>query len=193
MLNSVRLPFIAELLKKKGFVVLFPDQSGNIYLFPDEVPIEAQRESTRTDFLEKHGYKPIAFLEIENGLLTCYGKSADLVKTLIDKRYTINYLLAHGFLTRELAQGKIATALVSQGASQVQPSDAAKVAASLVQELPFLDQERLAFSMNQALKKSVNKSLPSAETNAPIEVQAVELEVIPQVSTNGNRSKKVAA
>lgn len=184
-INAIRLPYIAEQISRKdGFVVMFPDQTGNVYIL-SEVPLEVQKKASRKAFFERFGIKPsVQFSVADDGILELSGeaknpKVLEKAQALLESKFGLNYLLAHGFVTREQALGMVAGAVLSQSAGEVSVEQAVITAAAIYDNAKSKNEKEinswLGISASQLKKISAAIDLESPADLEPKTVQTVDV------------------
>jgi hypothetical protein len=122
-IRSIRLPYLAEPIgKKDGFVVMFPDGTGEAYILK-ALPPEIQYPDKRLEFFAANSIKPSIRFEVIEGLLQpsiliqsdLANKAVSKIATTVDViggKYQISYLLAHRYLQPEHAIAMVAGSLI---------------------------------------------------------------------------------
>ncbi len=185
-INSIRLPYIAEQINKDlGFVVMFPDKTGNVYIMK-EVPLELQKSATRAKYLKDYGLKPmVSFGVADDGILEVYGetkspKALEKAQFLLESKFGINYLLAHGYITRDHALGMVAGAVLSKSAGEITVEQAVLTASAIYETVKAKNEKEintwLGVSSAQLKRIAMSQDQTIApETVAPKTVQTIEV------------------
>lgn len=184
-INSIRLPYIAEQIsRKEGFIVMFPDRSGDLYAM-DSVPIEVQRASSRQEYIKKHNLKPIAAFEIaSDGILEVYSsaknpKVLEKAQVLLESKFGINYLLAHGYVSKGQALAMVAGAVMAQNAGEMSAKDAVETANTIYETVKAKNQNEinawLGVSSAQIKRISATKDLSVPSDVSPETIQTVDV------------------
>ena len=184
-INAIRLPYIAEQISRKdGFVVMFPDQSGSVYIL-SEVPLEVQKKATRQAYFERLGINPsVQFAVADDGILEVFGESKnpkvlEKAQSLLESKFGLNYLLAHGFVTREQALGLVAGAVLAQSAGEISVGQAVITASAIYDNAKSKNEKEinswLGISSAQFKKISASVELDNPSDLYPETVQTVDV------------------
>ncbi len=194
-INSIRLPYIAEQISKKdGFVVMFPDKTGDVYVLAD-VPMELQKSVTRKAYFERLGIKPsVQFTVADDGILEIFGtaknpKTLEKAQMLLESKFGLNYLLAHGYVTREHALGMVAGAVLAKSAGEISIDQAVATASAIYENVKAKNEKEinawLGVSSSQLKKIAASQDQTvSPETIAPETIQTIEIKSEEVVTTN---------
>jgi hypothetical protein len=184
MINSIRLPFIAEMISKKGgFVVMFPDSTGNVYRM-NSVPIEVQRSSSRAEYMKKHNLKPVAVFEVAfDGILEIYSDQADpsLMKKaqdLLEKKFGISYLLVHNYITKVQALAMVSGAVLAHGGGDLSVSDSVTMAESAWQVARTKNVAEIHSWLDSNEQKAIaaSKDMSDPEDLSPAAIQTIDVQ-----------------